>query len=136
MIQLDLHPDIRKLRQFGWVGLPGFAAFAAMSWFKFANPTAAMVFGVLALLVPLIGLVAPKFLRIPYVVLTVLAYPVGFVVSHLVLGLIFYGIFTPLGLWFRLLKRDPLKRSMTPDEESYWEERPPARPARDYYRQF
>ena len=64
------------------------------------------------------------------------AYPIGWVVSHLMLGVIYYGVFTPLGLVMRLTGWDPMNRRMEPEATSYWvEHRPSDDPAR-YFRQF
>ena len=41
----------------------------------------------------------------------VLAFPIGWTVSQVILLLMFYGLFTPIGLVFRLIGRDPLQRA-------------------------
>ena len=41
----------------------------------------------------------------------VLAFPIGWTVSQVILLLMFYGLFTPIGLVFRLIGRDPLHRA-------------------------
>jgi hypothetical protein len=45
------------------------------------------------------------------------------VVSPVVLGVIFYGVFTPVGYAMRALGRDPRKRPYEPGRPSYWEKR-------------
>ena len=45
------------------------------------------------------------------------------VVSPLVLGVIFYGIFTPVGYAMRALGRDARKQPREPGRPSYWEKR-------------
>lgn len=136
MIQIDLTPDIRKLRQFGWFGLIGFGVIGFMAYHKFGSINAAIMIWSLAIVAPLLGLFAPKALKPLYLVLTVVAFPIGFIISHLVLGILFYGVFTPVGLFFRLIGRDSLSRSITGKEETHWNDKGPARPPRDYYRQF
>ena len=66
----------------------------------------------------------------------VLAFPIGWLVSQLVLALIFYGLITPLALVFRGRGRDPLQRARPASDESLW--RPKASPAdvRRYFRQY
>ena len=49
-----------------------------------------------------------------FVGLTILAYPIGFVVSYFIMGLLFFGMITPLGLLFRLIGKDPLNRGFEP----------------------
>lgn len=59
------------------------------------------------------------------------------VVNPIVLGVIFFGIFAPVGLLFRLLGRDVLQRSVDATRPSYWNERTPPGPERDNFpRQF
>jgi len=56
------------------------------------------------------------------------------VVSPLVLGLIFFGMFAPIGIAMRLARRDALRRRFEPQAPSYWLERDPPGPADDSYR--
>jgi Saxitoxin biosynthesis operon protein SxtJ len=58
----------------------------------------------------------------------------GRVVNPLVLGLIFFGVFTPVGLVMRIWGRDAMARRFKPDLKSYWLERDPPGPADDSYR--
>ena len=58
----------------------------------------------------------------------------GMVVNPLVLGLIFFGIFTPVGLVMRMWGRDAMARRFEPELETYWLERDPPGPADDSYR--
>jgi len=50
------------------------------------------------------------------------------VVSPIVMGVIFFGIFTPVALFFRLKGRDALRRKFEPDVASYWIDRKPPGP--------
>ena len=47
---------------------------------------------------------------------------IGKIVSPVVLGVIFFGIFLPIGLSMRLFGRDELGLNMT-DVSSYWKKR-------------
>ena len=58
----------------------------------------------------------------------------GRVVSPLVLGVIFFAIFTPVGLLMRAFGRDAMCRRFAPEEPSYWVKRQPPGPADDSYR--
>jgi len=48
----------------------------------------------------------------------------------------FYGVFTPVALVFRLIGRDALSRRRRPDLDSYWQPKPPAAGPRSYFKQF
>lgn len=53
------------------------------------------------------------------------------IVSPLMLGLIFYGMFTPIAWGMRLAGRDIMKRRFEPQLTSYWQEREPPGPDPD-----
>ena len=52
------------------------------------------------------------------------------------MAVLFYGVFTPIGLFFRLIGRDPLHRRFQPEADTYWVARRPATDVRRYFRQF
>ena len=62
----------------------------------------------------------------PYLALSLLTLPLGFVTGELVLLIAFYGVFVPIGLLMRLLGRDDLQRSFDPGAATYWQ--PKAQP--------
>jgi flagellar biosynthesis protein FlhB len=58
----------------------------------------------------------------------------GRVVSPVVLGLIFFGVFTPFAVVMRLFGRDAMCRKWDAAAPSYWVKRDPPGPADDSYR--
>ncbi len=145
MIEIDWKPDEGTLKQFGFIALFGFSFLAALAWFQllvFAalpdamRETVAGVFGALAVISTLFSLVAPRANLPVYVGLTVFAYPIGFVLSYVIMGFLFFGMITPLGLIFRVIGKDPLNRSFDPAAVSYWSDPRPRRGKESYFRQF
>jgi hypothetical protein len=59
----------------------------------------------------------------------------GWINTRLILGGIFYLLFTPLGLSMRLRGRDPMRRTLSPEVESYRVARQP-RPSSHMQHQF
>lgn len=55
----------------------------------------------------------------------------GRIVSPIALGLLFYGVLTPLGLMMRLSGKDPLRLKRDPAAQSYWQTRAPPGPPPD-----
>jgi hypothetical protein len=133
---VSFNPPTRTLRQFAGLCLLIGAALAAWRYFPYDDAFSAAVVLTLALLIGLPGLVRPALVRPVFVGWMVLAFPIGWTVSRLLLGLIYYGIFTPLGLCFRWSGRDPLARERRADRETYWEPKPAAASVRSYFRQF
>jgi hypothetical protein len=56
------------------------------------------------------------------------------VVSPVMMGLIFFGVFTPVSLVMRAIGRDAMKRRFEPQRASYWENRTPPGPADNSFR--
>jgi hypothetical protein len=145
MVEIDFHPDERTLRQFGWIALGGFAVVAVLAWqewlvFAFglgaARPWVAGGLLALGVLSALLGRLWPVGNRPLFVGLALLAFPIGFVLSYVILAVLFFGIITPIGLFMRALGHDPLQRRPRPDAPTYWNPAPP-RPARSrYFKQF
>ena len=117
MIKIDLKPTVPELKSFGFIALFGFSLMATMVMWNFTDWqlhwSVYLLFG-LAAICPLLSLIAPAANRPIYVTLMVLAFPIGFVVSNIVLRLIYYGLFTPIALWFRLRGRDSMDRQFDP----------------------
>jgi hypothetical protein len=129
-------PSLKTLRQFAWLWAVVFAALTCWQGFKNGNRGIALALAGLAVSVGPLGLWKPRAVRPVYVGWMVLAFPLGWVVSRLLLAAIFYGVFTPLGLWFRLMSRDVLRRRPRPGQSSYWSPRAMPNDLRSYFRQF
>ena len=50
------------------------------------------------------------------------------VVSPVVMGVIFFGLFTPVAWFMRAIGRDTMRRRFDPELQSYWIERTPPGP--------
>jgi saxitoxin biosynthesis operon SxtJ-like protein len=133
---ISFRPDTRKLRQFAALWVPFFGALAAWQALVRGNASAAIALGLLAVAVGSLGLLRPQAIRVVYVGWMVLAFPIGWTVSRLVLAGLFYGLLTPLALFFRLLGRDPLQRRARHDLSTYWSEKPSVKDPGRYFKQF
>jgi hypothetical protein len=145
MIEINLKPDVRTLRQFGFIALVGFALLATIAWFELlvfsfglgaARPYVAGGFAAVAGLSLLFSLIYPRANLGLYLGLTIIAYPIGFVLSYLIMGTLFFLLITPVVLLLRLLVRDPMERRMLPEAESYWVNARGERPSESYFKQF
>jgi len=65
-----------------------------------------------------------------------LLFPIGWVMSHLVLAFVYYLIITPIGLPLRALGRDPMQRRFEPDAISYWVPHRAEQDLSQYFHQF
>ena len=95
-----------------------------------------MTFAALGTIAALFSLVAPRANRVLYVGLTLLAFPIGFVLSYVIMGTLFFLIIGPIAVLFRLLGRDPMQRGYDPKASTYWLKAPQARDKESYFHQY
>jgi Saxitoxin biosynthesis operon protein SxtJ len=146
MIAPNWNPDRRGLRSFGIacvVAFGGLGIWAVLRHSVFglslSEPVAVRVAtGLMAIAATsgVLALTAPSALRPLYRALTAASLPIGWVVSHVAIAILYFGVVTPVGLLFRLIGRDPLNRGRDPARRTYWEPRVAAGDVRRYYRQF
>jgi hypothetical protein len=132
---LPLKPTRKILRQFAAALAIVFLALALRRGFAQGHVALGLVFCAMSVW-GVIGLIKPSLVRWLFIAATVVAFPIGWVVTHLVLAIMFYLILTPVSLFFRARKRDALSLARKPAGDTYWIERKPnADPAR-YFKQF
>jgi hypothetical protein len=140
MIDPEFHespPDTttRIVRQFAGLWFLLFEGLAGWQWVVHGNRVLAFTLAALGLLVGVLGLTKPRTVSPLFTCLMTLTYPIGWLVSRILLAVLFYGMFTPLALFFRFIGRDALVRRRRPDGSTYWIPRPEPRDARSYFRQ-
>jgi cytochrome b subunit of formate dehydrogenase len=83
------------------------------------------------------GIAIPIILKPVYWPWMILATILGWVMTHLILTLLFYVIFTPIGLIARLFGKQFLELKWNNSEHSYWNRRTPETFKKEIYeRQF
>jgi hypothetical protein len=147
MMKLNLAPERRILLQFAWVAAVAFPLLAGLftrgeaRWFEvwawnWSHPVVLSLaaVGVVQLLAMLAGV---RHLSLAlYVLMTLVAFPIGFVLSHVLMALIYYLVMTPIGLAFRVIGRDAMGRKPERERASFWHDRGPARKPSSYFRLY
>jgi hypothetical protein len=134
MITPQWRPETSQLRQFAIVCLFGFPALGFVIW-RFSGMLWPLpLLATIGVVVCLLGLVWPRGVYPVYLALLAVSLPVGWVVSGILLRLIFFGVITSVGLFFRLFKRDALALHRS-SAVSYWRDLDPQPDATDYFRQ-
>jgi hypothetical protein len=137
IIEINDNPSPRELRHFAAIWFPLFSFAVATFLYVVATfPTGAVAAAVLGVVIAFVGYRRPRFIHPIYLIWMYAAYPIGFVVSHLLLGVIFYGVFTTIGFLMRLFAYDPLQRRLRTEESSYWTPIQSVTNKAEYFRQF
>jgi len=137
LMEIEWHPSGRQLRVFGISGLVASILAALILHFAWGVggvwPWIVVAAGAGIFLCSLISQAATRLL---YVGLTLVAMPIGFVVSYILLGAFYFLLLTPIALFFRLIGRDSLRRKYEPQAESYWVAHKPTENMERYLHQF
>ncbi len=132
--------EAAKLRQRALLGAVIGLTVAALVFFLWKKPVPAGVIAAVALLLSLPGLVAPLTAGKGVArALDRFAYAVGTGVTWVLMTVLYYLLFLPVGLFLRARGRLGITRSFDPRRPSYWtmvEERERARTPESYRRQF
>jgi hypothetical protein len=146
LIEINWNPDRKQLRSFAilWLvffafagalvawraGLIGGAAPSGASW------SAPALLWALAVVVSAVGLAFPVAIKPIYLLWMGASFPIGWTVSHILLGVTYYGLFTLVAGIFRLIGRDALSRRLDRGAATYWVRRSAQPDAARYFKQF
>lgn len=141
-IDLNLDPSDKQLRQFGLISL---VALPLLGWLFMGKPMPAsweaihtQRIGALAVVGLVAGLAAwlrPGLLKWIFVAISVVTFPIGFVLGEVIMVAIFAIAFVPMALLFRVVRRDALQRNIDRTADTYWQAKEQPKNTTSYYRQ-
>lgn len=135
LLRLNTRPSKSQLIQFGIAWIVFFLLLALVaSWRGASVPPWPMV--ALALFPPLIGWVFPGFLRVLFIAMSIVTFPIGFVVSHLILAALYYLVLSPIGLILRVVKPGFFPKNPDASLPTYWHSRTRIRERNDYFKPY
>ncbi|MCB2263000.1 MAG: SxtJ family membrane protein [Candidatus Thiosymbion ectosymbiont of Robbea hypermnestra] len=120
MMSINPYPSRRELAWFGVAMAAFFALLGGVVWLGTESRTALILLWTLGAVLALLYYALRPLRRPMYAAWMHLLFPIGWLLSHLVLALMYYLVITPTGLLMRALGRDPLQRRYEPDAASYW----------------
>jgi carbamoyltransferase len=136
LIEINRTPSRRDLTWFGAVLLLFFLVIGGLLGRALDSDVARNILWAAGSLVALVYYVVPPLRRPMFVGWMYAAYPIGFVVSHVLLGLVYFGVVTPIGLLMRAVGHDPMARRFDRSAPTYWIARKPVTDVKRYFRQF
>ena len=124
LIEINWKPSPRELKQFAGI------------WFPLACAVLCFALASIGAVLSIVAFLFPPFAQRLFVVWMTAVFPIGWTISHLLIGVIFFLLITPMGLVMRLFGRDTMGRKFEPQRESYWvpHQAPPDK--QRYFRQY
>jgi len=136
VIDIKWNPTSKELRQFAGLQLIFFALVAAWLHHRVGSSVGAVAVLSVSILACVLGLLWPRCLRWVFVGWILAVFPIGWLVSHTLLAILFYLVFTPVGIIMRLCGYDPMHRRWDRDADSYWKPRTPPDDTQRYFKQY
>ncbi len=134
---INWKPTEKELRSFGKVSLIMLVIIAGLLWkLKGLPPVYALCICAAGVLIFLLSLISAKLVKPVFIALQVLTYPIGVAVSFVIMAVFYYLVLTPVGLFFKLIGRDPLKRKFDRQASTYWVRYNPPDSVGRYFKQF
>jgi saxitoxin biosynthesis operon SxtJ-like protein len=136
MIEINWHPSPRELRIFAALWILFFTLIAGIVYSQTDSILAANAIVATATAIVVLGLRMPKFLRVLYLGWMLATFPIGWLLAHVAIAIVYYLVLTPIGLTLRLLGRDSMNKNFDPSTPSYWQPRQETDDPKQYFRQF
>ena len=103
LIEINWNPTDRQLRQFAAICM---FAIPFVGWLWNGSAQTVGLLALLGCILAALGIAFPKVIKPVFLALTLVATPIGMAIGELSMLFIYYGVFLPIGLAFRLLRRD------------------------------
>lgn len=127
---------LSSLKSFGLSVGSIFVLIATLEFYKQRLHLGSALIGAGTLLIT-VGLLRPRLLQRVHGLWMKFAHALGYINTRLILGLIFFGLFAPIGLILRLLKIDLVQRRPDKRPASYWKViTEPSQEAKSYLNPF
>lgn len=120
---MDRSPAV--MRTFGWVTALILFTVGGIAAVAHRNDPVMLTTGIkivlaLGLVLLVLAFAAPKLLKPINTVMMIVAMIIGWCVTRVVLIVMFYGVFFPVGLCLKLSGRDSMRRRLDAAAQSYW----------------
>ncbi|MCH9688926.1 MAG: hypothetical protein K0V04_46260 [Deltaproteobacteria bacterium] len=136
VIEINKNPSKKELAWFGLMFLAFFGLIGGVVWWRFeAQNLAYGLWGAAGVIVAAYYAV-PALQKPIYLGWLYAAYPIGWVISHVVMGIIYYVVITPIALVFKAMGRDALERKIDKSAKTYWVEHKTGGDPSRYFKQF
>ena len=136
MIEINWSPNNKELRNFGRIALIALLIISLLFYWQGLALDWALIIFAAGVVIFVVSLISFKLTRIIYLGLTLVTLPIGLVLSHVLLAVLYFLLITPVGLLFRLIGRDLMHRKFDANTKSYWHPRCPPKNLERYFRQF
>ena len=113
-------PTAGELRWFGLMVAAFAGVVGGLIYYFSANLTVAVVVWAIGLILAAVYYALPPTRYLLFTLWMTIFFPLGWLISHLLMGAVFYLLITPVALVMRLIGRDALGKAPDPAAKTYW----------------
>ena len=137
LMDINWNPDRNELRKFGETSLAMLNVIALIFyWLDRLSAVWSLYLCAAGLVIFILSRTATRLVKPLYLLLYAMALPIGLILTHILMAGFYFIILTPIGLIFRLIRRDPLKRKFNPNAKTYWTPHRTPDSLKRYFNQF
>ena len=119
LFQPNPNPTARELRWFAGLWFPAFWGAAGVAVWRRGHVDAAAAVWLTAAAIAAAGLAWPQVIRPVFLAMMRATYPLGWVLSHVVVASAYFLIITPVGALMPM-RHEPMRRRLDRSARSYW----------------
>ena len=137
LVDINWKPDRNELRTFGEISLAMLTVIALVFyWLDRVTAVTSLYLCAAGLGIFILSRISTKLVKPFYLLLYAIALPIGLVLTHVLMAVFYFILLTPIGLVFRLIGRDSLKRKWDPNAKTYWMPHRTPDSLKRYFNQF
>ncbi|MBN1472200.1 MAG: hypothetical protein JW925_10500 [Syntrophaceae bacterium] len=137
LVSLNLNPTEKQLREFCLAGLCMCLAIGLTLFFLNRIGVNGLLLAVgTGITLFVLSRISTALIKPIYLVLILVTFPIGWLISHFFMALFYFGIVSLIALIFKIIGRDPLTRKYDKNTQTYWISYTKKKSENDYFRQF
>jgi hypothetical protein len=136
MIEINKNPSRKDLNVFGLLLALFVGVIGLLTWKRTHTLHAQSIIWLVGAAVVVLFFILRPLQKPLYLGWMYAAYPIGWVVSHIIMSLAFYLAVVPVALIMRAMGKDPMQRQFDRSATSYWVPREQVQDLKQYFRQF
>lgn len=89
----------------------------------FVNSSINLIFFILSIIFIILSFTFPNIFKYPNLIWFKFGKLLGLIISPIILSIVYLSVIMPIGLIFKIIKKDPLEKLFDSNQKTYWKEK-------------
>ena len=99
----------------------------------FINSSINLTFLTISIIFIILSFVFPSIFKYPNLIRFKFGRLLGFIISPIILSIVYLSVIMPIGIIFKIIKKDPLEKLFDSNQKTYWKEKISTSSMRDQF---